>query len=116
MKISFDIDGTYTEYPRIFDSLAFMLQMAGHEVGILSGRKDNEADEDHETVDFGFEPDFEYYLDTDPDDDPASRSMEKSTKIQEEDIDMHYDDEAEYFPNYVTILKINPDSNESEAI
>lgn len=98
MKISIDLDGTYLEYPDIFDSLASMLQMSGHEVGILTARPDTE--EDH--VDTGFEPDFEYYLALkDEDYSEQEKCMEKTLWIQKEEIDLHFDDEYEMFPDYI---------------
>ena len=101
MKISFDLDGTYFEYPETFDSLAEMLQGSGHEVGILTNRPE-------EDLDLGFEPDFTFFLGLHEDDYSVDeRCMEKAQKMMEEDIEIHYDDEAEYFPSYVTVIEIN---------
>lgn len=103
MKISFDLDGTYTEYPETFDDLAAMLQAAGHEVGILTARPFD--DEHYEEL--GFVPDFEYYLGL-PDGKytETEKCLEKSVKIQQEEIDMHYDDEADLFPDYMNTVII----------
>lgn len=94
MKISIDLDGTYLEYPDMFDEMAAVLQMSGHEVGILSNRNDDE--ESH--VELGFEPDFEFYLSQDETEfTDYERAQGKLDKMVEEDIDIHYDDEAEFF-------------------
>lgn len=97
LKISIDIDGTYTEYPDTFDALAVMLQMSGHEVGILTAR-----DKEENYLEVGFEPDFEYYLGLKDDEfSEPEKCMEKTVKIQEEEIDLHFDDEYELFPDYI---------------
>ena len=98
MKFSIDLDGTYLEYSDTFDAMAAMLQMSGHEVGILTARADDE--EGH--VEVGFDPDFEYYLGLKDDDHtPQDKAMEKTMMIQAEDIDLHFDDEFEMFPDYI---------------
>jgi hypothetical protein len=103
MKFSFDLDGTYLEHEDAFDELAAMLQMSGHEVGILTNREDKP--DNH--VELGFEPDFEHYLGTPEDEDPATRAMAKAELMLQEGIDIHYDDEAAYFPDYVTVIEID---------
>ncbi len=100
MKIAFDIDGTYLEYPEVFDELALMLQDSGHEVGFLTGRDVSEE------IETGFEPDFKYYLGLDKEETPDERCMAKATKMLEEGIDMTYDDEADFFPDYVMVIKV----------
>jgi len=107
MRISFDVDGTYSDYQDEFDSLALMLQQSGHEVGFLSGRsEDNPAGDEFE---LGFVPDFEYYLGLDDDLTKQEKCLEKATKMTEEDIDLHFDDQ-EPFPNYVNVIHIEPDN------
>ena len=104
MKIAFDIDGSYTENPEMFDSLAETLQNAGHEVGFLTGRGEDRKIETEIPV--GFEPDFEHYLGTDPDDPVQLRTQAKADTMREEGIDMTFDDEADWFPDYVTAIKV----------
>ena len=58
MIFSFDLDGTYIGHEEVFDSLAELLQGSGHEVGILTNRPEHIE----LGFDFGFDPDFEYYL------------------------------------------------------
>jgi hypothetical protein len=104
MKISFDVDGTYSEYQDEFDSLANMLQNSGHEVGFLTNRS---PDEDvQEEFELGFVPDFVIYLATEPDATDDVRSMEKAEMMRSEGIDIHFDDKAEWFPDYVTVIKV----------
>jgi len=106
MKISFDVDGTYSEYQDEFDSLALMLQQSGHEVGFLTGRDEEESPIEKD-FELGFEPNFTYYLGLDPDETSDSRCMAKAQKMMEEGIDCHYDDE-EPFPDYVFVIHIEP--------
>ena len=106
-KISFDLDGTYLEYPDTFDAMAVMLQASGHEVGILTARSEDLPDGHPEAknggyVEVGFEPDFEYYLGLKDDENtPQEKAMEKTIMIQQENIDIHYDDEYQVFPDYI---------------
>ena len=101
MKFSFDLDGTYLDYPEMFDGYAFILQSSGHEVGILTNRPDGNG------IDYGFEPDFEIYLGNHEDDTtPQERAFSKTEAMLENGIDQHYDDEADMFPDYVNVISI----------
>lgn len=103
LKVSIDVDGTYLEYPDAFDALAIMLQDSGLEVGILSNRPESEALTEN---DLGFEPDFEFYLGQPLEEAPQVRAMAKAEKMMQEGIDLHFDDEHEYFPEYVNVVPI----------
>ncbi|MDE2233375.1 MAG: hypothetical protein KGJ90_04675 [Patescibacteria group bacterium] len=101
MIISFDLDGTYLAHPEVFDQLADMLQESGHEVGILTNRHENDRPE------IGFDTDFEFFLGQDSDKmDVQERCMGKAETMMIEGIDLHYDDEADFFPDYVNVIKI----------
>src|SRR3954462_15039074 len=101
MRISFDIDDTYTKDPVAFQRLRALLKLAGHEVGVLSGRTP-------ETVPGG--PwDFAYGGTEINDYPPVSqdweRSRGKSALMRKYKIDLHFDN-ADGFDKDLCVIKI----------
>ena len=96
MKISIDIDNCFLEYPVTFANMAKMFQKSGHHVGILTGRSPS-----NKVNHYGFKPDFEYYLGS-----LESGVEMKTRKIMQENIDIHFDDQADEFRKDLTVIKI----------
>lgn len=99
MKIAFDIDKTYEADPERFNRIAARFQVAGHQVGLLTGR--NKA----EGAIVSFTPDFCIFLDT-GDLSYAARATLKAQTMKENGIDIIFDDRADYFPSQVVALHI----------
>lgn len=94
MKISIDYDGTLWSHMNFFRHFMRAMQEAGHQVGMLTGHKDQNGNRERDIklmVDRGFpKPDFwfgrteEYW--------PLNGSIYKSMVILREGIDVHFDD------------------------
>lgn len=99
MKIAFDLDKTYEVNPGMFNHIAARFQVAGHEVGILSGRKVSEG------MSLSFTPDFCIFLDL-GEHTYAERAKLKAGAMKRNRIDILFDDRADYFTSDVVVLKI----------
>ena len=99
MKIAIDLDKNYEFRPVVFDHIAKRFQDAGHKVGIITGRHEKEGSR------VNFTPDFVIFLDS-GDYSYELRARMKSEKMLMEEIDLIFDDRAEYFPKSIVALKI----------
>lgn len=99
MRIAIDLDKTYEASPHFFDGIASRFKQAGHEVGILTVRHLNEGC--HVT----FEPDFVIFLDK-GELSYAERGKHKALSMKQHQIDILFDDRANYIPSEVIALKI----------
>ncbi len=90
MKISFDWIGTYTEHKPFFDAMAIAMQKEGHQVGIITGEREARRPEIERSL--GFVPDF-FNLWGDYET-IANGALWKCQRMDEQDVYMHYDDEA----------------------
>lgn len=98
--------GCYTEHKEFFDEMAKAMQAQGHEVGIISGDREKDPytkkDKKQEITDsLGFKPDFiilwgEY-------ESIGNGSMWKANKLIENEIGMHFDDDATELKKYTDL-------------
>lgn len=92
MKFSFDLDGVCYERPEVFAAIAHALQAAGHEVGVLSGHRQESGDRVLAKLErLGF-PRMDFYFGRRPEDMDKNGAVRKSQVIAEEGIDLHFDD------------------------
>lgn len=99
MKIAFDLDKNYEVNPPLFDYIASRFQLAGHTVGILTARHE---DEGHGVT---FCPDFIHFLDC-GEKEYRERALIKRQKMLDERIDILFDDRQLYFPDDVVVLDV----------
>lgn len=100
MTISIDYHGTYLEHPAFFDAMANSMQMAGHRVGIITGVREKEYDENNRLVSrreeilrhLGFVPDFLHLWGEN--ETIANGNIWKIHRMIEEDVEVHFDDDA----------------------
>lgn len=92
MKVSIDFDGTLWSRMAFFRLLMVALQSGGHQVGMLTGhRQDAEERDVALMISRGFpKPDF--YFGRTPDYMHLNGAHYKSMIIEREGIDMHFDD------------------------
>lgn len=97
MKISFDLDGTFLNYPDQLGSIAIMYQKWGHTIGVLSARNPTDIG----VMFQGFPWDFiigctdNSFMTSDD-----KNAEWKSQQVQENNIDIHYDDLADLIDTY----------------
>jgi len=106
MNISIDWNGCYPEHKEYFDAMALAMQKAGHRVGIITGEREkdpyNKTDKTKEILGYlGFKPDFlvlwgEYET-------IANGNMWKAQKLIDNQIAMHFDDDATEMKKYTDI-------------
>jgi len=111
MKISFDIDGVMTVYPKELSTFMAIVKTSGHEVVLATGRAENEVKgsfpkEFLDNLDFlitcdGPEEELKYS------DKPARSDMQKVynwkvPRLNEEGVQIHYDD-------YADVMMTHPD-------
>lgn len=99
MKISFDLDGVFLNNPDFMGTLAIYFKKWGHSVGVLSSRNEPEI-----KMIFGSFP-WDFIIGC-PDNSFMSGDIEfnsrknaewKAQMIRENDIDIHFDDLADFF-------------------
>lgn len=96
MKISFDWIGTYLEHKDYFDAMATALQLQGHEVGIITGERENRRVEISNSL--GFVPNFiKLWGENET---IANGNLWKSITLKEMEINVHYDDDATELKKY----------------
>lgn len=109
MKISFDLDGTFFSHPDLLGSIAVVLKKWGCEVGVLSSRNEPEIR--------GIFKDFPWDFIHGCSDNSFMHSDEdnakwKSEQVQEQGIDIHFDDLADQILHYpvgtTKIIKVLP--------
>lgn len=89
MKISVDIDGTYTEYPEFFIILRDCLRAGGHQIGLLTVQYPGQwVDTQKGLWDFIITTDNAEHR-TIVENDPVTW---KKQKINDNSIDLHFDD------------------------
>ena len=96
MNISIDFNGTYTEHKIFFDEMAKSMQKSGHKVGIITGERETKRKEIEEAL--GFAPDFmrlwgEFET-------IANGNLWKAERLDEEDVLVHFDDDAKELKRY----------------
>jgi len=91
MKVSIDLDNTFTKYPFFLTRLALQFKEWGHEVGILTGRtRENVPDGPWDFVIACSVEESKPYTT----DEQKAREW-KPAKIREHHIDIHFDDFAD---------------------
>lgn len=102
MKIAFDIDETYTKDPEVFGRLIKLLQNAGHQVGALSIREAQDLPLEDWDFTICFDDNVKKIMQSDgvKSEEDAVRGW-KSRMITEHNIDLHFDDMADYFDDAV---------------
>lgn len=92
MKFSFDLDGVCYERPEVFAAMARALQAAGHEVGVLSGHRQESGERVLAKLEsLGF-PRMDFYFGRRPGDMDKNGAVRKSRVIAAEGIALHFDD------------------------
>jgi hypothetical protein len=97
MTISIDLVGTYYEYKEFFDTMAVVMQAAGHRVGIISGERAKDPYTGANNVDrfmreLGFKPDFFHIWGEN--ETIVNGDSWKAQKMIDEGVAMHFDDDA----------------------
>lgn len=96
MNISLDWGGCYLEHRHFFDIVALALQDQGHSVGIITGER--EAKRAAIVGSLGFTPDFvSLWGDFES---IANGNLWKCKKMDENDVLVHYDDDATELKRY----------------
>lgn len=103
MKISIDWVGSYLEHKIFFDELARAMQAAGHKVGIVTGEREIDpftgADKRKQILEsLNFTPDFMYLWGAN--ESIANGNLWKCQKLDQEDILIHFDDDAAEMKRY----------------
>lgn len=99
MIIAIDYDKTYDANPKLFERIAERFQAAGHQVGILTARHENEG------APTDFPADFTTFLDC-GDLPYDARAITKSAYMVAHNIDMIFDDRADLFPSHIVAINI----------
>ena len=96
MKISIDWVGAYLEYKPFFDAMAVAMKKEGHQIGIITGERENRRQEIANSL--GFEPDFIYLWGEF--ESIANGNLWKCSKLDQEDVYVHFDDDATELKKY----------------
>jgi hypothetical protein len=99
MKIAIDYDKNYEVRPRFFDRIAFRFQKAGHQVGVVTARHEEEG------CPVDFKPDFVEFLDI-GELNYTDRATIKTEMMGKLGIDILLDDRADLFPKDVVVLNL----------
>lgn len=103
MNISISTTGCYFEHKQFFDEMALGLQARGHRVGIITGIREVDpfTSEKHKEVllsQLGFKPDFVKMWGAN--ESIANGNLWKAMKMDEEDVLLHFDDDAKEIKRY----------------
>lgn len=90
IKVSLDWIGCYLEHKEYFNEMAKALQAAGSQVGIITGERESKRAEIEKTL--GFKPDFLILWAND--ETVVNAAVWKVQKMIDNDITVHYDDDA----------------------
>ncbi len=101
MKISIDIDDTYTKDPECFERLIVLLKNAGHRVGALTGRTPDTIPGDNWDFKIGG-----YDLEKWPHGTDEERSIGKGHLMRDNQINIHFDNQADWFDDDLIVVKI----------
>lgn len=105
MKISLDLDGTALERPALFAVLSRLFISEGHEVGILTGHKtESEAHDRKKLSALGF-PEMSFYFGRTTEFMPLNGAHFKAKIINEQGIDLHFDDCDYNHPDTLRLFK-----------
>lgn len=113
MKISIDLDGTLLEKREFFAEFMRLFIDAGHEVGILTGHRQDREEKDREKLrELGF-PSPSFYFGRTEEYMPLNGAHYKTMVIEREGIDLHFDD---YDYNHPDTIKLFSQSRQEHKI
>lgn len=92
MIFSFDLDGVLYEYSGALVPIITSLKLAGHQVGVLSGHRQESEEKDRaKLLSMGY-PEFDFYFGRRPEDMPFNGAIRKSQVLRDQEVDFHFDD------------------------